>query len=110
MQKPRAQDMAESLGDKLASRSPDVADEYLQDHLALAGADRRGRDDFLASIAHDLRTPLNAIGGYAELIEMGIGGAVSSQQQEYLDRIRTAQQDLLSLINDLLSYSRIETR
>ncbi len=85
MQKPRAQDLAESL-----KHDPG--------------------DDFLASIAHDLRTPLNAIGGYAELIEMGIGGAVSLQQREYLERIRTAQQDLLALISDLLSYSRIETR
>lgn len=59
--------------------------------------------------AHDLRSPLSAIGGYAELIEMGIGGAVSAQQHEYLDRIRAAQQHLLALINDLLSLSRIET-
>lgn len=110
MQKPRAQDMAESLECDLASSSPQAGEEYIRQRVAWAVTDRRNRDDFLASIAHDLRTPLNAIGGYAELIEMGIGGTVSSQQQEYLERIRTAQQDLLSLINDLLSYSRIETR
>jgi signal transduction histidine kinase len=59
-------------------------------------------------MSHELRTPLNAIGGYAELIEMGLGGAVTEQQREYLSRIRTSQQHLLRIINDLLNYSRIE--
>ena len=59
-------------------------------------------------MSHELRTPLNAIGGYAELIEMGLAGTVTEQQREYLSRIRTSQQHLLRIINDLLNYSRIE--
>jgi signal transduction histidine kinase len=59
-------------------------------------------------MSHELRTPLNAIGGYTELLEVGVAGEVSAQQREYLVRIRAAQQHLLSLINDLLNYSRIE--
>jgi PAS domain S-box-containing protein len=68
----------------------------------------RAKSQFLASMSHELRTPLNAIGGYAELIEMGLGGSVSDQQREYLTRIRSSQQHLLRIINDLLNYSRIE--
>jgi signal transduction histidine kinase len=40
---------------------------------------------------------------------MGVGGPVSEQQREYLERIRGSQQHLLALINDLLNYSRIES-
>ncbi|HJU69074.1 MAG TPA: PAS domain-containing sensor histidine kinase [Gemmatimonadaceae bacterium] len=68
----------------------------------------RAKSQFLASMSHELRTPLNAIGGYAELIEMGLGGTVTEQQREYLTRIRNSQQHLLQIINDLLNYSRIE--
>ena len=68
----------------------------------------RAKTQFLASMSHELRTPLNAIGGYAELIGMGLGGTVSDQQREYLTRIRSSQQHLLRIINDLLNYSRIE--
>jgi PAS domain S-box-containing protein len=77
--------------------------------LAEVEALSRAKSQFLASMSHELRTPLNAIGGYAELIEMGLGGAVSEQQREYLARIRGSQQHLLRIINDLLNYSRIES-
>ena len=76
--------------------------------LAEVEASNRAKSQFLASMSHELRTPLNAIGGYAELIEMGLGGMVTPQQREYLSRIRTSQQHLLRIINDLLNYSRIE--
>jgi PAS domain S-box-containing protein len=75
--------------------------------IAEAEASSRAKSEFLASMSHELRTPLNAIGGYAELIEMGLGGSVSPQQ-EYVARIRSSQQHLLRIINDLLNYSRIE--
>ncbi|HLL48320.1 MAG TPA: HAMP domain-containing sensor histidine kinase, partial [Longimicrobiaceae bacterium] len=64
---------------------------------------------FLAVMSHELRTPLNAIGGYAELIEMGIRGPVTAQQQEDLRRIQTSQRHLLGLINEVLNYARLET-
>jgi PAS domain S-box-containing protein len=76
--------------------------------IASAEASSRAKTEFLAAMSHELRTPLNAIGGYVELMQMGVGGAVTPQQAEYLERVRTAQQHLLNLINDLLNYSRIE--
>jgi signal transduction histidine kinase len=59
-------------------------------------------------MSHELRTPLNAIGGYTDLLLTGIGGDVSPRQQQYLERIRSSQQHLLAVINDILNFSRIE--
>jgi len=66
------------------------------------------KSEFLAAMSHELRTPLNAIGGYADLLALGIKGSLSSQQAEYVQRIRRSQQHLLGIINDLLNYTRIE--
>jgi PAS domain S-box-containing protein len=94
----------------------DLTERRAAEERALADARRiteaevanRTKSEFLAAMSHELRTPLNAIGGYAELLDLGIGGAVSEQQHEYLTRIRGSQQHLLGIINDLLNYSRIE--
>jgi signal transduction histidine kinase len=59
-------------------------------------------------MSHDLRTPLNAIGGYAQLVDMGVHGPVTEGQHEALARIRRAQQHLLTLINDILSFAKLE--
>ncbi len=59
----------------------------------------RAKSQFLAIMSHDLRTPLNAIAGYAELFEAGIFGPVTERQLDAMQRI---------LINDILSFARIE--
>ncbi|HEX2078052.1 MAG TPA: ATP-binding protein [Longimicrobium sp.] len=66
------------------------------------------KSQFLARMSHDLRTPLNAIGGYADLVEMGIHGPVTPEQVQVMQRVRRAQQHLLTLINDILSFARLE--
>jgi PAS domain S-box-containing protein len=98
--------LTRDLTERRAAQERAVADAR---RLAEEQASNKSKSDFLAAMSHELRTPLNAIGGYAELIEMGVGGPISEQQREYLERIRGSQQHLLALINDLLNYSRIES-
>jgi PAS domain S-box-containing protein len=75
---------------------------------AEAEAANKAKAEFLAAMSHELRTPLNAIGGYAELLMMGIGGEVSEEQSDYLNKIQRSQRHLLTIINDLLNFSRLE--
>jgi len=68
----------------------------------------RAKAEFLASMSHELRTPLNAVGGYVELLEMGIHGPLTDAQRDALARIAANQKHLLTLINDILSFARLE--
>ena len=68
----------------------------------------RAKSDFLAVMSHELRTPLNAIGGYTQLLELGIYGAVSDAQRDTLGRITRNQTHLLRLINDVLNFAKID--
>ena len=81
------------------------------ERAARADAERanRAKADFLATMSHELRTPLNAIDGYAELMELGIRGPLTDAQREDLARIRRSQKHLLGLIDDVLSFARIES-
>src|SRR4029077_21017814 len=69
----------------------------------------KAKSEFLAMMSHDLRTPLNAIGGYSELLALGVRGPVNDEQLQDLERIRRNQRHLLSLVNDVLSFARVET-
>jgi signal transduction histidine kinase len=64
---------------------------------------------FLNMMSHELRTPLGAIGGYTALLEEGIHGPLTDEQQKFIGRIRHNQGHLLNLVNELLDLGKIES-
>src|SRR4029079_14142985 len=68
----------------------------------------KAKSQFLATMSHELRAPLNAIAGYSELLKLELRGPITDEQREDLDRIDRSQRHLLSLINDVLNFAKIE--
>jgi PAS domain S-box-containing protein len=69
----------------------------------------RLKSEFLANMSHDLRTPLNAIVGFSELLIDEAPGKINEQQRQCLDDILSSGQHLLTLINEVLDLSKIES-
>src|SRR4029079_17857948 len=67
------------------------------------------KSQFLANVSHELRTPLNAIIGYTHLLLEGVSGDLTRTQRDKLARVDSNAQHLLSIINDLLDITRIES-
>jgi signal transduction histidine kinase len=66
------------------------------------------KSDFLAVMSHELRTPLAAIMGYQELLADGITGPITEQQAQQLGRIKASARHLLSLIDEILTFTRLD--
>lgn len=66
----------------------------------------RSKSEFLANMSHEIRTPLNAVIGFSELLEKT---EVTEKQKGYLKSIRSGGKTLLSIINDILDLSKIES-
>ena len=74
--------------------------------LALSQAALAVKSEFLSNISHELRNPLTAIIGFSELL--GEQRVLSGEGSKHLDRIRAASADLLTTVNDLLDFSKLE--
>ena len=79
----------------------------LENALVAAEHANKAKTVFLNNMSHDIRTPMNAIVGYTELAASDIDN--KEQVLDYLDKITVSSQHLLSLINDVLDMSRIES-
>jgi signal transduction histidine kinase len=66
------------------------------------------KSDFLAVMSHELRTPLAAIMGYQELLADGITGPITDAQGQQLGRIKASARHLLSLIDEILTFTRLD--
>ncbi|MBL7215125.1 MAG: PAS domain S-box protein [Phycisphaerae bacterium] len=80
-----------------AQQSKKLAEHASRSNLA--------KSEILASSSHDLRTPMNAIIGFAELLQ---DTQLDAEQQEYMQTIHKSATSLLSLINDILDFTKIE--
>ncbi len=81
--------------------------EMLKEALAQARHASEAKSLFLSNMSHDIRTPMNAIVGFTTLATSHIDS--TDQVREYLDKIHASSSHLLSLINDILDMSRIES-
>jgi signal transduction histidine kinase len=83
-------------------------EEALREALKQAEVASQAKSDFLASMSHELRTPLSAIVGYMDLMEGEMVGAVAPLQKTFLGRVKTAARHLISVIEEILTFSRVE--
>ncbi len=65
----------------------------------------RVKSEFLANMSHEIRTPLNAIVG---LVELCLNSDIGSKQRDYLERVETAAHSLMTIIEDILDFSKME--
>ncbi len=81
----------------------------LEKAKSFAESQNQEKSMFLANVSHELRTPLNAIIGFSNIIKDEVMGPVGHQQyKEYITDINSSGIHLLSLINDILDYSKAE--
>jgi protein-histidine pros-kinase len=73
----------------------------------MAEAANRAKSEFLANMSHELRTPLNAVIGFSDALLNGLYGPVDERHKGYLNDILKSGERLLSMVNDILYFSRI---
>ena len=84
----------------------ELLEQKVRERTEQAEYANRAKSDFLANMSHEIRTPMNAIIGYSELL----GSIVKERKQvDYLNAIKTSGRALLTLINDILDLSKIES-
>ena len=92
----------------LSDRTEDKRkNEALREAVSAAESANRAKSTFLSNMSHDIRTPMNAIVGFATLASNNV--ADKEKVRDYLGKILSASNHLLSLINDILDMSRIES-
>ncbi len=89
---------------ELAERTRDAKKAQFE-----AEAATMAKSDFLANMSHELRTPLNSIIGFSEVLEDQLLGSLNESQRENVMYIPKAGRHLLSLINDILDLSKVES-
>ena len=81
----------------------------LQKAYMAAEAASKAKTNFLFNMSHDIRTPMNAIIGFTTLLEKHLEDGDKDIMQNYLTKIKTSNEFLLSLINNVLEMARIES-
>ncbi len=109
----RLQGVFAAARDITEKRSAEVAMRRLHEGLTRANAEldqaSRLKDEFLANMSHELRTPLNAILGLSEALLEQLSGSLNPRQVRSISTISSSGAHLLTLINDILDLSKVES-
>ena len=92
----------------LSERARSIAEDQfsISRDLAASNAEVNAKAEFLAKISHEIRTPMNGVLGMTELL---LGTPLSVKQRDYVQTIHSAGNELLTLINEILDISRLES-
>jgi signal transduction histidine kinase len=73
-----------------------------------AEAANRIKSELFARLSHEFRTPLHAVSGYLEILQQNIHGNLNEEQRRDVERIHQAQEHLLTLVNMILDFAKLE--
>ncbi len=106
----RAANLLSTISDQLAVAVENVG-IYEKEKEAVARLTEldRLKNEFISMVSHELRTPVTSVDGYVSLFLTGSAGPLTEDQKNYLTIVKENDQRLLTLINRLLDFSRIET-
>ncbi|MFL5552144.1 MAG: ATP-binding protein [Gemmatimonadaceae bacterium] len=99
-----------SLNARVAQRTRELEMALHGEQVARkeAEAANRIKSELFARLSHEFRTPLHAVSGYLEILQQNIHGRLNPEQQRDVERIHQAQEHLMTLVNMILDFAKLE--